>query len=119
MAGPNLQPHVSDTDEHGNEIPNNTPPPTTTNNEENQTPAAAAVTIIFRTANGAEVSFKLKPTTKLKKAMDAYAAREGQERTVLRFLFEGERVLDDSTAASVSCSFFGPRGLLRGERGGS
>ena len=107
MAGPNLQPHVSDTDENGNEIPNNDPPPTTTNSED-QPPAAAApapMTIIFRTTNGAEVSFKLKPTTKLKKAMDAYAAREDKDRKVLRFLFEGERVLDDSTAVSVSFSF--------------
>lgn len=94
MTDEHHNPTVADVDEQGNEIP---------------TPAAAApedkpkhVTITFKSNDGAEVSFKLKATTKLKKAMDAYAARANRERRSLRFLFDGERVLDDKSPDDVS-----------------
>ena len=74
---------------------NGTPPPPP---EENPN----SLSISFRSANGEEVHFKLKKTTMLKKAMDAFAARVQRERRTLRFLFEGERVQDNSTAELVS-----------------
>lgn len=89
MADPNNnQPSVTDTDDQGNEIPAAAKP--------------AGITIVFKDSLGGEVSFKLKPTTKLKKAMDAYAQHANRERLTLRFLFDGERVNDGSTAEEVS-----------------
>lgn len=101
MANAHRPPTLSEIDDQGNEIP--TPLATATNGDP-QTPEArpAGITIVFKDAAGNEVSFKLKSTTKLKKAMDAYAARVERERHTLRFLFEGERVQNDSTTESVS-----------------
>ena len=82
----------------------NFPPP---EQEQEQEPAPAAdanapINVLFSDQAGNEVHFKLKPTTKLKKAMDAYSARQELARPTLRFLFDGTRVLDESTPASVS-----------------
>lgn len=87
--------------------PNNNQP---TDDQGNEMPPApegkpAGITIVFKDSHGGEVSFKLKPTTKLKKAMDAYAERGNLNVRALRFLFDGERVNEGSTAEGVSGSF--------------
>lgn len=56
----------------------------------------------FVDQNDAEVTFKLKPTTKLKKAMDAYSARAERDRLTLRFMFDGQRIQEETTPADVS-----------------
>lgn len=71
--------------------------------------APATITIRMCDQSGAELSFKLRPSTKLKKAMDAFSARMERDRTTLRFLFDGERVLDESTPESVSLRGQGER----------
>jgi hypothetical protein len=51
------------------------------------------ISVTFEDAAGRALTFKLKPTTSMKKAMDAYSARMEQDRKTLRFLFDGDRVL--------------------------
>jgi hypothetical protein len=51
------------------------------------------ISVTFEDAAGAALTFKLKPTTSMKKAMDAYSARMEKDRKTLRFLFDGDRVL--------------------------
>lgn len=64
--------------------------------------AAGTLEIKFEDQHGNSTAFKLKPTTPLKKAMDVYCARHDAERRTLRFLFEGNRVQEGDTPASVS-----------------
>lgn len=75
--------------------PNNTPPPT-------GAPQADQINLKFNDANGSGVEFKLKATTKLGKAMNAFSARMQRDIHQLRFLFEGHRVQPDDTPESVS-----------------
>eukprot|EP01135_Chromosphaera_perkinsii_P007295 Nk52_evm1s756 gene=Nk52_evmTU1s756 len=44
-----------------------------------------------------EVHFKIKKTTSLKKLMEAYCSRQGLSSTGVRFLFDGERLNENST----------------------
>ena len=83
-------PTANDVDENGNEIPRAAP---------------EQMNIKFSDHSGFKVQFRLKPTTKLGKAMDHYSARVEKNRQTLRFLFEGERLLPDSTPKSVSNGF--------------
>jgi len=49
-------------------------------------------------ADGAEVYFKIKRSTPLRKLMDAYCKKQGINRTSVRFHFDGRRIEDDKTA---------------------
>jgi len=60
--------------------------------------------IKFRDNRGFELTIKLKPTTPMYKAMNAFSAKIERDRKSLRFLIEGKRVVDDDTPASVSLS---------------
>lgn len=73
-------------------------------NDGGEMPARPAepMNIKFSDVSGFEVQFRLKPTTKLGKAMEAFSARTEKEVKSLRFLFEGDRVLPDTTPESVS-----------------
>ena len=75
-------------------------------NEEGAKPEPKAMSIVFVDTADNETVFKLKSNTKLKKAMDVYAQRLGVQRETLRFLYDGDRVLDDHTPDHVSLSFF-------------
>ncbi|KAI7490132.1 hypothetical protein KC351_g776 [Hortaea werneckii] len=72
------------------------PPP-----QQPATPATAAqpdqLTLKFRDMNGFSIDFKLKPVTKLGKAMTAFSARMEKDPKELRFLSEGRRVLPEQT----------------------
>jgi len=73
-------------------------------NDPEHEPVALAVqpmTISFRDVNGGSIDFKMKPTTKLSKAMTAFAGRMGHDQKQLRFLFDGTRVTDEDTPESV------------------
>lgn len=93
MADNYQQPTAADADADGNEVPNEVPA------------QPKSLNIKFTDTSGTEVHFKLKSTTKLKKAMDAYSARIQRDRQALRFLFDGDRVMDDSTPESVSLTY--------------
>ena len=61
--------------------------------------------IKVKDAEGNEVFFKVKRTTKLAKLKRAYAERMGKPENSVRFIFDGQRVGDDDTAESVRTSF--------------
>lgn len=101
-----------------NQAPSNYQPPTVADEDANdgnnaghagdpapqtQPEGGDKLLVRFRDQNGGEVIFHMKPTTKLEKAMNAYSAKVEREVTTLRFLFDGQRVLEDDTPASV-CS---------------
>ena len=81
-------------------------PPTNTANAGSAPTAPAApanlLNLCFRDQHGAEVHFKLKPSTKMKKAMEAFAAKMQVEARTLRYFAEGIRIADDHTPESVS-----------------
>ena len=53
--------------------------------------------------SGGTIKATLFPSEQLGKAMDHFSAKTERDRQTLRFLFEGQRVLPDSTMESVSC----------------
>ncbi|EDP44099.1 hypothetical protein MGL_1496 [Malassezia globosa CBS 7966] len=75
--------------------------------------------IKVKDAEGNEVFFKVKRTTKLAKLKRAYAERMGKPENSVRFIFDGQRVGDDDTAESVRTSFLcnGLRGQVRTNMG--
>jgi hypothetical protein len=60
------------------------------------------VELIFNGSGGESVTFKLKNTMKLRKAMEHYSAKVQRPVDQLRFLFEGQRLGSDDTPAAVS-----------------
>ena len=54
--------------------------------------------------NGNALHFKIKKSTKMTKVLDAYAKKQGVERTQLKFLFDGEKVKADDTPDSLGMS---------------
>lgn len=54
------------------------------------------------TDSSTDVYFKIKKSTALKKVFDAFCKRTGKEARGLRFLYEGERISEQDTPASVS-----------------
>lgn len=58
--------------------------------------------IKVKDAEGNEVFFKVKRTTKLSKLKKAYAERMGKPENSVRFIFDGQRIGDNDTAESVS-----------------
>lgn len=70
--------------------------------EQPKEPKAEAEHINIRvTDSSTDVYFKIKKTTQLKKVMDAFCKRTGKDNTALRFLYEGERIQDSDTPASL------------------
>jgi small ubiquitin-related modifier len=51
--------------------------------------------------DGTEIFFKVKPTTKFGKLMDAYCGRVGVDATSVRFLFDGERLTREQTPGEL------------------
>ncbi len=54
--------------------------------------------IKVKDADGNEVFFKVKRTTKLSKLKKAYAERMGKPENSVRFIFDGQRIGDNDTA---------------------
>jgi small ubiquitin-related modifier len=50
---------------------------------------------------GNEVYFKIKRSTPLRKLMDAYCQRQAKSSDSIRFLYDGARVMPDSTPEEV------------------
>ncbi|WVF70979.1 hypothetical protein IAT40_005775 [Kwoniella sp. CBS 6097] len=72
------------------------PPP-----EAKPKPEDNTLNIKIVSTNGDEVFFKIKKTTKLNKLKSAYADRVGTDVNSIRLLFDGQRILDDQTAADL------------------
>ncbi|OSX62730.1 hypothetical protein POSPLADRAFT_1180820 [Postia placenta MAD-698-R-SB12] len=63
--------------------------------------ANAPINIKVTTQTGEEVFFKIKRNTKLSKLQGAYAAKVGKDVNSIRFLYDGTRINDDDTPASL------------------
>lgn len=53
------------------------------------------------TDNQTDISFKVKMKTPLKRVIDAFCKRAGKDKNSLRFLFDGERIQEQDTPASM------------------
>lgn len=58
------------------------------------------INIRVKDQSNSEIFFKIKPTTQFKKVMNAYCQRQGLDILAVRFLFDGDRLLDHETPAS-------------------
>ncbi|KAI9511809.1 ubiquitin-related domain-containing protein [Russula earlei] len=52
-------------------------------------------------SSGEEVYFKIKRSTRLSKLQGAYANKVGKDVNSIRFLYDGSRINDDDTPASL------------------
>ncbi|TDL24354.1 ubiquitin-like protein [Rickenella mellea] len=81
------------------------PPPTQEDNQDGVTAKSedpnAPINIKVVSASNEEVFFKIKRSTKLSKLQAAYASKVGKEVGTIRFLYDGERINDDDTPASL------------------
>ncbi|KAJ3071233.1 Small ubiquitin- modifier 1 [Podochytrium sp. JEL0797] len=59
------------------------------------------ITIKVRGPDGNEVEFKIKNTTSMGKVHDAYAAKQGVNKASVRFNYEGNRIRETDTPASL------------------
>jgi len=66
---------------------------------ENATNGTINVKVV--SAQGEEVFFKIKRTTKLSKLQGAYANKVGKDVSSIRFLYDGARINDEDTPASL------------------
>lgn len=67
-------------------------------------PQVETIQISLQTSNGEQTHFKVKPTTKMGKILDAYAKRQGVPVTTFRVLVDGDRVNETDTPESVRAS---------------
>ncbi|KAK7682035.1 hypothetical protein QCA50_014999 [Cerrena zonata] len=63
--------------------------------------ANAPINIKVVTQTGEEVFFKIKRGTKLSKLQSAYASKVGKDVGSIRFLYDGDRVNENDTPASL------------------
>ncbi|KAI9065733.1 small ubiquitin-like modifier [Trametes sanguinea] len=61
----------------------------------------APINIKVTTQTGEEVFFKIKRNTKLSKLQGAYANKVGKDVNSIRFLYDGVRIGEDDTPASL------------------
>ncbi|RXW19028.1 hypothetical protein EST38_g6820 [Candolleomyces aberdarensis] len=61
----------------------------------------ATINIKVVSSTGEEVFFKIKRSTKLSKLQGAYASKVGKDVGSIRFLYDGERIQEDDTPASL------------------
>ncbi|KAF8174557.1 small ubiquitin-related modifier [Pholiota molesta] len=69
--------------------------------EPKQEDANATINIKVVSSGGEEVFFKIKRSTKLSKLQGAYASKVGKDVSSIRFLYDGARIQDDDTPASL------------------
>ncbi|KAJ7659427.1 ubiquitin-like protein [Mycena rosella] len=63
--------------------------------------ALSTINIKVISSTGEEVFFKIKRSTKLSKLQGAYASKVGKDVGSIRFLYDGTRISDDDTPASL------------------
>ncbi|KDQ12645.1 hypothetical protein BOTBODRAFT_56675 [Botryobasidium botryosum FD-172 SS1] len=61
----------------------------------------APINVKVVTSAGEEVFFKIKRSTKLTKLQSAYASKVGKDMNTFRFLYDGNRITEDDTPASL------------------
>ncbi|KAF8803965.1 ubiquitin-like protein [Phlegmacium glaucopus] len=75
--------------------------PLTQDEEPKVEDANAPINIKVVSSTGEEVFFKIKRSTKLTKLQGAYASKVGKDVGSIRFLYDGARIQDDDTPASL------------------
>ena len=55
------------------------------------------ISVKIKGTDGEVVTFKVKPTTKFKKIMEAYAQRKAISVETMKLIFEGERIQENQT----------------------
>ena len=55
----------------------------------------------MKSQDGIETYFKIKRNTQLRKLMESFCTRQGINPSTVRFLFDGERILDESTPEAL------------------
>jgi len=63
--------------------------------------ANAPINIKVLASSGEEVFFKIKRSTRLTKLQGAYANKVGKDVASIRFLYDGDRIGEDDTPASL------------------
>ncbi|KAG8996732.1 hypothetical protein FRB94_008069 [Tulasnella sp. JGI-2019a] len=63
--------------------------------------ANAPISVKVVSSSGDEVFFKIKRNTKLTKLQGAYANKVGKDIASIRFLYDGARIQEDDTPASL------------------
>ncbi|KAI0044582.1 small ubiquitin-related modifier [Auriscalpium vulgare] len=61
----------------------------------------APISVKVVSSSGEEVFFKIKRNTKLSKLQGAYANKVGKDVSSIRFLYDGARINDEDTPASL------------------
>ncbi|KAL0958641.1 hypothetical protein HGRIS_013978 [Hohenbuehelia grisea] len=64
--------------------------------------ANAPINVKVATSTGEEVFFKIKHSTKLRELQGGYANQVGKNVNSIRFLYDGDRIQEDDTPASLS-----------------
>lgn len=59
------------------------------------------IVLRVRDQTGEEIQFKVKPTTKMEKILNAYADRKGVSVAALRFMVDGERINPTDTPSTL------------------
>lgn len=59
------------------------------------------INVKFVASSGEEVFFKTRCTTKLSKLQGAYANKVGKDVSIIRASYDGKRIHDDNTPASL------------------
>lgn len=84
------------------EVENDAVPPSETTEESNEkTDQKNAITILVKDQGGEETFFKVKKKTKMEKIFLAYAQRKGVQKSLLRFLLDGDRINPEDTPISL------------------
>lgn len=95
--------------------PSSSAPTSSTTNDVPQKPDPDQEQITLRVVaqDGTEIYFKIKQNTPLRKLMGAYCNKLGKDPNSVRFMFNGQRILDEQTPAAVRISISISRSLDR------
>jgi small ubiquitin-related modifier len=69
--------------------------------EEEKPKVESNIVVVLKNGASNETSFKVKPTTKFGKLMNAYAKQQSKNLNTFRFFFEGRRILEGDTPGSL------------------
>mmetsp|Transcript_8703 Transcript_8703/g.15052 ORF Transcript_8703/g.15052 Transcript_8703/m.15052 type:complete len:97 (-) Transcript_8703:20-310(-) len=62
---------------------------------------AQPINVVVKDQTGGEVHFKIKTSTKMEKVFKAYCDKKSLTAEHIKFMYDGARVLGDSTPASL------------------
>eukprot|EP00798_Chlamydomonas_sp_ICE-L_P021030 gene21030-27899_t len=65
--------------------------------EQEQKTKQEVINIVVKDQSGTEVTFKVKPSTKFGKIMDAYCTKKALDPNTVKFLFDGTKIQRDKT----------------------